>query len=25
VEEHQLYPDAIRLVWNDIQSNASTS
>ena len=25
VEEHQLYPDAIRLVWKDIQSNASTS
>lgn len=25
VEEHQLYPDAIRLVWNDIQSNVSTS
>lgn len=25
VEEHQLYPDAIRLVWNDIQSNALTS
>lgn len=25
VEEHQLYPDAIRLVWNEIQSNPSTT